>query len=130
MKLLTRINVVDPEELTDEHLRAEYREITRIPNHIIKVNYKPNLTNIPDIYTLGTGHVRFFYDKMRFIEKRFMLLHLEMKRRKFKNSKTWNYNFPDHLNNDYSLTEKDKELNRKRLKERWPKNPHYMGIKI
>ena len=31
---MTRINVVRPEELCDEHLFAEFREMTRIPNKL------------------------------------------------------------------------------------------------
>ena len=28
---MTRINIVEPSELTDQHLIAEYREITMVP---------------------------------------------------------------------------------------------------
>ncbi|OYQ73494.1 hypothetical protein B9T20_07170 [Wohlfahrtiimonas sp. G9077] len=33
---MTRINVVDVETLCDQHLLAEHRELTRIPNDIVK----------------------------------------------------------------------------------------------
>lgn len=32
VSLMTRINLVPPEELCDQHLLAEHRELTRIPN--------------------------------------------------------------------------------------------------
>ena len=37
--LMTRINLVPPEELCDQHLLAEHRELTRIPNAVAKGKY-------------------------------------------------------------------------------------------
>lgn len=57
---MTRINVgVDPSELNTKMLIAEHREIKRIPNVIKSGRY--SLTNQPKKFTLGTGHVKFFY---------------------------------------------------------------------
>ena len=36
---MTRINLVPPEELCDQHLLAEHRELTRIPNAVAKGKY-------------------------------------------------------------------------------------------
>ena len=36
---MTRINLINVEELTDQHLLAEHREIKRIPNVISKGKY-------------------------------------------------------------------------------------------
>ena len=60
---MTRINVgIPPAELINQHLIAEHREIKRIPNCIAKGKY--NMDGIPDKFKLGTGHVKFFYNKL------------------------------------------------------------------
>jgi hypothetical protein len=127
---MTRINVVPAKELLDEHLRAEYREITRIPNHLVKVGMKPNMDNQPSRYTLGTGHVKFFYAEMAWLKKRFEELSIEMDTRGFKTGKEWNYTFSIDLSKDYKVTEEDLKVNRGRIMDRMPKNPHYYKEKV
>ena len=127
---MTRINVVPVKELLDEHLRAEYREITRIPNHLVKVGMKPNMDNQPSRYTLGTGHVKFFYDKMAWLRKRFEELSIEMDTRGFKTGKEWSYQLPVSLSKDYKVTEEDLKVNRERIIDRMPKNPHYYSKRL
>ena len=56
---MTRINIVEPSELTDQHLIAEYREITMVPGSlkrtlVSKIGYKES--KVPKKYTLNTGH--------------------------------------------------------------------------
>lgn len=100
---MTRINAnIDPIDLCDQHLVAEYREMVRIPNFIlggaielngkmiygIKKQPKIDFKNIPDTFKLGPGHVKFFYTKIRFLHYRFLKLKLEMNRRKIKNNIT------------------------------------------
>ena len=63
---MTRINVIDTSLLTDQHLRAELREITRIPNTIVSGKAKLD-GNYPKEYTLGTGHVKFFYPRLKWL---------------------------------------------------------------
>lgn len=84
---MTRINIVDVANLTDQHLFAEYREITRI-FALVKVaqdkySYVQIVKKIPPTYRMGTGHVLFFYDKLAFIEKRYFALRDEVIERKF-----------------------------------------------
>ena len=59
---MTRINLVDPSELCDQHLLAEHRELTRIPNAVARGRF--SLVGQPADYKLGEGHVRFFFDKL------------------------------------------------------------------
>ena len=67
---MTRINVgIQPVELTDQHLIAEHREIKRIPNCVAKGKY--NMEGIPDKFKLGTGHVKFFYNKLLYLKFRY-----------------------------------------------------------
>lgn len=119
---MTRINCGVPvEDLTDKHLLAEHREIKRIPNAIKNGRY--NLNNLPEKFTLGTGHVKFFYNKLGYLLKRYCEIHQECLKRNFKVtdfSDAWN-NLPKHLMNDYKPTLVDKTIVMQRIKERLSK---------
>lgn len=73
---MTRINVIPVEELTDQHLMAEYRELPMVMTSARRssaVGYKPT-----DIYTLNKGHVMFFYNKKRYLLNRWLDLIAEL----------------------------------------------------
>lgn len=122
---MTRINVVPVDELTDKHLVAEYRELPRIfalvKNRQDKGETSATLNN-PNAYTLGKGHVLFFYDKLYYLIDRYQELCNEMRTRGF------TVNFPDvpdfvwSLDKDwlgeYEPTEDALGINRARIKER------------
>lgn len=79
---MTRISSkVKPIELCDKMLIAEHREIKRIPNAI--KNGKAVIKNIPDQFTLGTGHVKFFYNKLAYLHQRYKALRAECLERGF-----------------------------------------------
>ena len=63
---MTRINLVPPEELCDQHLLAEHRELTRIPNAVAKGKY--HLKGQPAEYKLGEGMCAFSLTNWRFKE--------------------------------------------------------------
>lgn len=69
---MTRINVVPVESLHYKHLCAEYRELPRIfaLAHKASLSSRPWTNKQPSSYTLGTGHVLFFYDKLQFLADR------------------------------------------------------------
>lgn len=116
---MTRINCGIPvQELTDKHLLAEHREIKRIPNCIKKGRY--NLDGIPDKFTLGKGHVKFFYNKLRYLHERYLDLYCECVRRDF-NVTDYREAFmdlPEKLYKGYIPTEDDRAIIRQRIKER------------
>ena len=116
---MTRINVgIPPAELTDKHLLAEHREIKRIPNCIAKGRY--NMDGIPDNFKLGTGHVKFFYNKLEYLFLRYVKLHLECKYRGFNvqnYSKAWD-NLPKELLNHYKPTKRDRLIVQQRINEK------------
>ena len=141
---MTRINAGMPVKwLTDKHLLAEHREIKRIPNAVKnrKVDWKKP---IPEKFTLGKGHVRFFYNKLKYLKRRYEALHKECLKRGFKvkdYSGAFNLYQPDsffeekygkwsHLNvndsyeliqrafRDWIPTPEATELIRQRIKER------------
>ena len=121
---MTRINVVPVRELTREQLIAEYREIARIPGYLkksLKRTGKPfDLSEIPDNYTLGTGHVKFFYDKMLYLKKRHTELVEEMIRRGYKPTYTDTsiYDVGREWQGAYRPTKEAMTINRERLKQK------------
>lgn len=77
---MTRINLVDPSQLTDKHLLAEYKEITRPFNKVIKRIENGTMGDvvIPETYCLGTGHETFFFNKLMFLMLRYYRLRDEL----------------------------------------------------
>ena len=111
---MTRINVgIEPEELTDKHL-----EIKRIPNCIAKGKY--NMDGIPDKFKLGTGHVKFFYNKLLYLKFRYSKLYVECIKRGFNVQNyigAWN-NVPEELMNGYKPTLLDRLIVQERINEK------------
>ena len=116
---MTRINIgIPPVELVNQHLIAEHREIKRIPNCIAKGKY--NMDGIPDRFKLGAGHVKFFYNKLYYLFKRYVKLYIECKDRGFNvqnYSRAWD-NLPEELLNYYEPTDVDREIVRERINEK------------
>jgi deoxyribonuclease (pyrimidine dimer) len=105
---VTRINLVPPEELADQHLFAEFREIKMVPKslarsirawrervvtamrtgaikgdpaHAQAIAIAMMLECLPERYTLNSGHVSFFYDKGLYLACRYRALRHELRRR-------------------------------------------------
>ena len=122
---MTRINCVPVDELTNKHLVAEYHEITRIFGLVrrnVEAGKDPAKIAAPDRYTLGTGHVKFFYTRLAWVERRVADLALEMNRRKMKVRlemlKGISDGLPAHLFEDWEPDEEALAINRERLAER------------
>lgn len=116
---MTRINVgIFPEELSNQLLIAELREIKRIPNQI--KTGKINLNKIPDMFTLGVGHVSFFYNKISYLKNRYQKLHQEALNRKLnvQNFIDSFENIDPYFMNDYQETKRDREILLQRFKEK------------
>lgn len=116
---MTRINVgINPEELTDKHLIAEHREITRIPNAVKSGRF--SMKGQPSEFCLGKGHVKFFYDKLKYLGKRYIMLYLECRRRGF--NVTYKIDsfkdIPEEHFNDYIPTERDIHIIKERIKQK------------
>lgn len=79
---MTRINLVPVQELTDQHLFAEFREIKMIGPSLrrsIAAHGKQGaFDRIPSEFTLGKGHVCFFYNKGAYLAARFDELRQEL----------------------------------------------------
>ena len=84
---VTRINLVPVDELMDQHLIAEYREIIMVPGSlkrtlVSKGGYNPS--KVKNEFTLNGGHVYFFYNKGKYLNDRYQDIIDEMKKRGFK----------------------------------------------
>lgn len=116
---MTRINIgVPPKQLTNKHLMAEHRELKRIPNVVAKGKY--NINRVPKEFTLGTGHVSFFYDKLLYLKERYIELYEECR---FRGFNVQNYlscwdGVPQELMNSYKPTQRDIDIVTERIKER------------
>jgi len=116
---MTRINVaIPPKELTNKHLLAEHREMKRIPNVVSRGRY--NMKSVPPKFTLGKGHVAFFYDKLGYLKNRYEEVYAECKAREFNVAyygNAWE-TVPQHLMGDYTPTIEDEQIIRQRINER------------
>jgi deoxyribonuclease (pyrimidine dimer) len=81
---MTRINVIEPSRLSDQHLGAEYRELPRVFGLVrdaIARGERPTDPRNPDQYVLGAGHVRFFYPRLDYLLERYLKLCEECRKR-------------------------------------------------
>lgn len=119
---MTRINAgIRPAELTDKHLLAEAREIKRIPNCINKGRY--SMDGQPSKFKLGVGHVKFFYDKLLYLKRRYDTIYAECVKRGFNVTyfgSAWN-GVPKGLMNDYTPTKNARIIVQERIRERLSK---------
>ena len=98
--------------------QSQHRELKRIPNCISKCKY--DLRNQPKNFTLGAGHVKFFYTRLLYLKNRYQELYKECINRNFNvqyYGDAWN-NVPIELMNDYIPTENDRKIILDRIKER------------
>lgn len=115
-RVMTRINCgIPPPQLRREHLIAEHREIVRIPNSI-KDN-KAKIKDIPNEFKLGIGHVKFFYNKLRYLWQRYSEIYQECIRRGY-NVTYYGSAFnelPSELYNDYIPKKMDIHVVKERI---------------
>ena len=129
---MTRINLVDPSELTDQHLIAEYREIFMVGGSlkrtlVSKSGYQES--RVSKRYTLNRGHVYFFYNKGKYLHNRYHELIDEMKRRGFQPDKSRVFPtkvFKDNgLYNDWTPTIEDYKIIRERIQQKIDMKPDW-----
>ena len=124
---MTRINLVDPKELHQKHLVAEYREIARVFALSRKAQFDVmrGKKNLPNEYTLGTGHVLFFYNKLGYILNRYKSLTAEMISRGYSPNpipeEDLIFKIDKKMFGDYIPTEEAIKINRARIYDRMPK---------
>lgn len=108
---MTRINAgIKVENLSDQHLLAEHREIKRIP----RTNFKSNPSSK---FTLGEGHVLFFSNKHRYTFNRYKQIYAECIKRGF-NVEYYGDNWNSLSGLDYTPTSNDSNIVKERIIER------------
>lgn len=135
-KTMTRINLVPVEELHDQHLFAEFREIKMIPRSLersLVSRTEEQITNsIPEDFCLGRGHVSFFYDKGRYLRERYLQIKQELAYRgiNFDRSSVFDPNntmahFTSWYGGDWAPSEYEMGIIRARIKERVATKPDW-----
>ena len=127
---MTRINLVDPQELYDQHLVAEYRELFMVGSSLQRSLRSPkwSVDRIPVKFTLNKGHVSFFYNKGLYLYKRYLALIEEMVKRNMSPDPERTFKreqWPDELFLDWTPSEEDKEIVRARIAERVSEKPKW-----
>lgn len=75
---MTRINCIPVTELVNQHLLAEYRELPRVFTLASDAIDNNRSVDIPNKYTMGKGHVLFFYNKLMFLYIRWIQIRQEL----------------------------------------------------
>jgi deoxyribonuclease (pyrimidine dimer) len=129
---MTRINSNIPvSKLHRTHLIAELREITMVPaalrRSLASKSAHEVLNSIPKKFTLNAGHVKFFYDKLEFLQYRFIELCEEMTHRGYTPDETRISafsGFDKMWYNDWDSTPQDDSLVVERIQLRISQKPH------
>lgn len=131
---MTRVNLISPRLLTDQHLIAEKKELNQLAGQLQKsVNSKNfNFDTLPKEFKLGTGHVRFFYRYGKFIKDRYQLVYDECVTRRFDVS----YDFNDvwsrlgpQFCNQFIPASKDLTLSKNRIIDKIKAKPEFYRYK-
>ncbi len=122
---MTRINCIPPAELSGPHLVAEYRELPRafaLVRAAILRGESPADPRNPTCYTLGPGHIRFFYCRLGYLAKRQASLVREMQARgyrpSFADTAQLMQDIPPEWCSDWEPTAEAIAKNRARIAER------------
>ena len=122
---MVRINLIDPKALADQHLIAEYNEILMLFGYVRKHPHT-HFNQIPENYKLGQGHILFFKNKLKYLEKRHELIKKELRNRKFRTDKIINLNnFDKKLVNNWYPNPDDFNIIKERLIWKINLKPNY-----
>lgn len=126
---MTRINLVEPSELMDQHILAEYREIRLLCSNLqrtLRSKHGFQEKKVPAEFTLNSGHVYFFYNKGEYIHKRYEALRQELMKRGISADLEFPiHKWPRHLYNNWTPSERDKDIVRERIALRISQRPNW-----
>lgn len=128
---MTRINSdIDPKQLMDQHLMAEYRElpmvIASLKRSLKTQSEREVLKKIPPKFTLNKGHVLFFYNKLSFLKDRYAKLVDELLNRGYNldHTRTLDFNnIPATFFNNWTATPTDNAVLEQRIREKIAMKP-------
>lgn len=138
---MTRINIgIAVEDLTDEHLLAEHREIKRVCNRFKGRLEKKKFDDIPNQFSLGKGHELYFVTRPGSTLLRYNFLHAECLERNFK-VEDYSDNWDIYADNDgkfpfsiHQTSDDDRDIIANRIIERITESKkeyfHYKGERI
>lgn len=113
---MTRINLLDPSELSDQHLIAEYRELPRCIKQDISIK------DAPSSYVLGKGHMKWARKNWKYLLDRYKDICKELVYRgfniKYTSEELTNYfqkNFPHMRQESFVPTEEELNISRNRI---------------
>lgn len=129
---MTRINAgVAPSELKRAHLIAEWREITMVPAALKRSLHSKSinevLRSIPNDFTLNSGHVKFFYDKLVYLKQRMGRIEQEMRLRGYDVDMSRYTAFdglPKDFYNEWTETNSARQIVLERISLRISEKPH------
>ena len=88
---MTRINIISVKKISNKQLMAEYHESLRVFSYVLKSKKIPE--DIPSHYCLGKGHVKFFFNKIPYLLKRYKEINKELTNRGYRlNNETFSKN--------------------------------------
>ena len=122
---MTRINTEAPGDLLDQHLLAEYRELPRVFTLAERWLEAGKPGKLPPTYRLGTGHVRYFYDKTKWLARRQQALVAECLRRGFAIQHIDTPVPVPGLDGDWTPRPEDRLANLARLSEKYLARPDF-----
>ena len=116
---MTRINIVPVQELSDQWLVAEYRELPRC------LKGKISIKDAPNHYTFGKGHMKWARKYALYTSNRMKELVEEMKYRGFKTNYSADLSMyiSEDMKNDYKPDLTDLAISKSRLIEKYNKKP-------
>lgn len=137
---MTRLNLIPPSELMDQHLFAEWREIKMVPRSLLRSldarGFEAVLKGIPKQFTLNTGHVSFFYDKSIYLRRRYDELTAELLDRGVNFDREAVLDKMDvfsalgaHFHNDYEPTPEAFAIIRERIAQRIAERPNWYRMR-
>ncbi len=135
---MTRVNLIEPVDLLDQHLMAEYRELPMVGASLGRTLASINgydKTKVPRRYTTGKGHVYFFYNKVDFLTKRYEAIVTELKQRGYnldvdRQNDGWkNFYEIEDDQISYAPTEEEIKTNIARLHIRYLNKPDWYKYK-
>lgn len=128
---MTRINLIPAKLLLDQHLLAEKKEINQLAGQMQRSLRSPNFDYylLPDTYTLGKGHVKFWYRYGAYIRYRYREIYKECLRRNFDVQDNFNDEWSKHGDHEYNLDFEPSEghvlISKDRILRRFDEKPNF-----
>ena len=125
---MTRVNILNPKDLTDQHLIAERLELTFVLSSAKRSNESKKGLHVAPKFTLNAGHVSFFHDKLQYIKNRFNELTQEMIDRGMNPQMPYPREYdtlPKGMWKDYVPTHEDETIIKERIVQRIMLKPEW-----